>query len=63
MRGLSRFHRGVCFIFNIDSKAGVMACVVTIVGVVVIAFVIWLGFMRYNRRLAGKMNEAIREMK
>ena len=45
----------------IPRQAGVMACVVTIVGGVVITFVIWLGFMRYNKRLAGKMNEAIRE--
>lgn len=45
----------------IPVEAGTTACVCTVIGVIVITVLIWLGFMKYNKNLAEKMNQAIRD--
>lgn len=44
----------------IPVEAGTTACVCTVIGVIVITALIWLGFMKYNKNLAERMNQAIR---
>ena len=43
----------------IPKEAGIIASVSTIVGVIVIGMIIWIGFLKYNKNLAEKMNKAL----
>ena len=44
----------------IPVQAGTVACICTIVGAIVLAFLIWIGFMAYNKSLADKINHALK---
>ncbi|MCR5501140.1 MAG: DUF3021 domain-containing protein [Acetatifactor sp.] len=44
----------------IPVQAGTVACICTIVGAIVLAFLIWIGFMAYNKSLANKINHALK---
>ena len=43
----------------IPKEAGTIASVCTIAGIIVVGMVIWIGFLKYNRNLAEKMNKAL----
>ena len=44
----------------IPVQAGTVACICTIVGAIVLAFFIWIGFMAYNKSIADKINHALK---
>ncbi|MCR5249858.1 MAG: DUF3021 domain-containing protein [Lachnospiraceae bacterium] len=43
----------------IPVQAGTLACVISVAGMVLISILIWLGFMKYNRDMAARINEAL----
>ena len=47
----------------IPTEKGAGAVIGTIAGEIAIAFIIWLFFYAYNRKLAKQMNQRIAEMK
>ena len=45
----------------IPVAAGKVACICSVAGMVALTVIIWLGFMKYYKDLAEKMNQALRE--
>ena len=43
----------------IPVKAGTVACICTIVGMLLITMLIWIGFMKYYKDLAKRMNQEL----
>lgn len=57
-------YTAVAFIVGwIPVKYGILPCVLSLLGELMAAFLIWLGFLKYYRNLADKMNRKIQEMK
>ena len=46
----------------IPTSAGFTASLITIVGVIIVGVVIWICFMKYNKNLASRMNNALDKM-
>ena len=45
----------------IPLQAGTLACVISVAGMILISILIWLGFMKYNKDMAARINEALRK--
>ena len=57
--GFAIYFAAASFVGWIPVERGLKACVITVVGVVVIGLIIWICFMKYNKDLAAKMNKAL----
>lgn len=59
--GLTIYFIAASMVGWIPVSAGIPACIATVVGVLVITFIIWYAFMKYNKKMAERINSAIRE--
>ena len=59
--GLTIYFIAATMVGWIPVSAGIPACIATVAGVIVITFLIWFGFMKYNKKMAERINSAIRE--
>lgn len=46
----------------IPTTMGIMPCVISLLGEIAVAFIMWFGFLVYYKNSAKKMNERIKEM-
>ena len=46
----------------IPTSAGLSACLITIIGMIIVGIIIWVCFMKYNKNLADRMNDALNKM-
>ena len=45
----------------IPTSAGLMASLLSIIGMIIVGVIIWICFMHYNRNLADKINKALED--
>lgn len=59
--GLSIYFLAASKVGWIPVQAGTLACVISVAGMILISLLIWLGFMKYNKDMAARINEALRK--
>ena len=59
--GLSIYFLAASKVGWIPVQAGTLACVISVAGMILISILIWLGFMKYNKDMAARINEALRK--
>lgn len=59
--GLSLYFLAASKVGWIPVQAGTLACVISVAGMILISILIWLGFMKYNKDMAARINEALRK--
>ena len=57
--GFTIYFVAASFVGWIPVESGVTACIITIAGTIVIGVVIWICFMKYNKKLAARMNKVL----
>lgn len=59
--GFAIYFIAATYVGWIPTSAGIPACIATVIGVFVVGILIWIGFMKYNKKMAERINSAIRE--
>lgn len=57
--GFAIYFAAASFAGWIPFERGLAACLITVIGVIIIGLIIWFCFMLYNKNLAEKMNKAL----
>ena len=59
--GFTLYFAAAVMVGWIPTGAGLMASLISVIGMIIVGLIIWICFMRYNRNLADKINKALEQ--
>ena len=61
--GFTLYFASAVMVGWIPTGAGLMAGLISVIGMIIVGLIIWICFMKYNRNLADKINKALEQRK